>query len=57
MNLKINHNYLLDFLLFGPITENLLIVENHILSLKIFIFAARGLPHHPSPPAQQHTVL
>jgi hypothetical protein len=52
-----NHNYLLDFLLFGPITENLLIVENQILSLKIFIFAARGRPHHPHPLPSNTTVL
>jgi hypothetical protein len=45
---------LLHFLSFGPITENLLIVGNQILSFKIFNFAARGGRTTSPPPAQQH---
>jgi len=41
----------LDFLLFGPITENLLILGNQILSFKIFNFAARGGRTTPCPAA------
>jgi hypothetical protein len=52
-----NHNYLLHFLLFGPITENLLIAENQILSFKIFIFAARGGRTTPQPLPSNTTVL